>query len=135
MKVQNRLTNEIRNSKKTYLQNYFTTNFQNMIKLWSCIKSITSIENFISFCINKNKNGVESSDPSEISNLLNKSFVNIAEPVTRIEVEDAIIGFNASKSVGLYSIQVNLPKILGHHISQPLAKLINQSFITGVFPI
>ena len=57
------------------------------------------------------------------------------QPVTHIEVEDAISSFDSSKSIGPYSIPVNLLKILGHHISQPLAELINQSSITRIFSI
>ena len=56
------------------------------------------------------------------------------QPVTHLDVEDIISTLDSSKSIGPYSIPVNLLKILGHHLSLPLAKLINQSFTAGVFP-
>ena len=56
------------------------------------------------------------------------------QPVTHIEVEDTISSFDLTKSIGPNSIPVNLLKTLGHYISQPFAKLINQSFATGIFP-
>ena len=93
------------------------------------------------------------SDPSEIPNVLNDYFVSTVEnisktvprtpkspldylikknpksmfiqPVTHIEVEDTISSFDSTKSISPNSIPVNLLKILGHYISQPLAKLIN----------
>ena len=145
----NRVTNEIRKRKKTYFQNYLTTNFQNMNKLWSAIKSIISNKSRTSSCITKikNENGVLTSDPSEIPNVLNDYFVNTVEnisktvsrtpkspldylikknpksmfiqPVTHLEVEDTISSFDSTKSIGPNSIPVNLLKILGHYIPQP----------------
>ena len=38
------------------------------------------------------------------------------------------------KSIGPYSIPVFLLKILTRHIAQPLAKIVNLSFETGIFP-
>ena len=35
---------------------------------------------------------------------------------------------------GPYSIPVKLLKLLDNHISDPLSVLINDSFITGIFP-
>ena len=56
------------------------------------------------------------------------------QPVTHIEVEDTISSFDSTKYIGPNSIPVNLLKILGRYISQSLAKLINQSFTTDIFP-
>ncbi len=46
-----------------------------------------------------------------------------------------IIGkFDRKKSSGLDLISVNLVKACAEHLSNPLAKIINCSFETGVFP-
>jgi len=55
------------------------------------------------------------------------------QPVTLIEVEETISS-DSTNSIGTNGIPVNLLKILGNYISQPLAKLINQSFTAGIFP-
>ena len=74
--LRNRVTNEIRNSKKTYFQNHFTKNFQNMSKLRSASTSIMSNNSCISSSITKIKNGAATSDPYEGPNVLNDYFVN-----------------------------------------------------------
>ena len=89
----------------------------------------------------------------EIANTLNKSFVNVAEniskniprtpkspleylngrntnsmflfPVTHIEVEDAISNLDSSKSCRPNSVPIYILKVLGPYISNALATLIN----------
>ena len=55
-------------------------------------------------------------------------------PVTPQEVEIITRSLNTKKSIGPYSIPVFLLKILSRHIAQPLAKIVNVSFETGIFP-
>ena len=55
-------------------------------------------------------------------------------PVTHFEVEDIISNLDSAKLVGPHSIPVNLLKILKRYISLPLAELVNQSFLRGIFP-
>ena len=54
-------------------------------------------------------------------------------PVTHFEVVDIVSNFDSAKSIGPYSIPVNLLKILKRHISHPLAELVNQSFLKEIF--
>ena len=49
-------------------------------------------------------------------------------------MEDIIHLLNTAKVSGPYSIPVKLLKLLDNHISYPLSVLINDSFITGIFP-
>ena len=51
-----------------------------------------------------------------------------------MEVEDIISNFDSSTSIRPFSIPLNLVKVLKLHISHPLAKLINQSFVQGIVP-
>ena len=97
-----------------------------------------------------------------MSNILNNFFVKVADNITRnmprtpkspldyitnssqnsiflspftyIEAEEIILNFDPAKSVGPHSIPIDLLKILGLHISQALAKLVNQYFLEGIFP-
>ncbi len=163
-KFRNRVCNEIKKSKESYFHNFFSTNTQNMKKLWSGIKTIISHKSSNSSSINKIKDmeGNVTSEPSEISNIFNDFFVNVADeitktipktpkspldylsnrtsnslfltPVTSIEVYDLINILNSAKSVGPNSIPIKLLKILGASVSPLLALLVNQSFQSGVFP-
>ena len=49
-------------------------------------------------------------------------------------MEDIISNLDSAKSVGPHSIPENLLKILKRYISHPLTELVNQSFLTGIFP-
>ena len=163
-KFRNRVSNELKESKAKYFHNYFTTNCQNMKKLWSGIKSVISHKSSTSFSINKIKgiDGNVTSDPSKMSNIFNDFYVNVAKnitktipktpkspldylsnrtcnslfltPVTMTEVKDSISSLDPSKSVGPNSIPIKLLKVIGSCISPLLALLVNQSFQSGNFP-
>ena len=163
-KFRNRVSNELKKSKQRYFQNYFTTYSQNIKKLWSGMKNIISHKNCSTSVISqiKDKNGNISYDPAEISNIFNDYFVNVADclakniprtpksaldylrnkngnsmfltPVTPLEIEDIIANLDSTKSIGPFSIPINLLQVLKGHISHPLAKLINQSFVQGIVP-
>ena len=163
-KFRNRVSNEIKRSKEIYFHNFFSTNTQNMKNLWSGIKTIISHKSSNSSSINKikDKEGNVTSEPGRISNIFNDFFVNVADditktipltpkspldylsnrtsnslfltPVTWIEVNDLINILNPSKSVGPNSIPIKLLKILGSSIAPLLAVLVNQSFLSGIFP-
>ena len=163
-KFRNRVSNELKESKARYFHTYFSTNSQNMKKLWSGIKTIISHKSSTSSSINKikDKDGNVTSDPSKMSNIFNDFYVNVADgitktipltpkspldylsdrtcnslfltPVTLMEVNDLINILNPSKSVGPNSIPIKLLKIIGHSVSPLLALLVNQSFQSGTFP-
>ena len=75
-KFRNRVSNELKESKSRYFHNYFSSNCQNMKKLWSGIKSIISHKSSTS-SINKmkDKDGNVTSDSCKISNIFN-DFLN-----------------------------------------------------------
>ena len=55
-------------------------------------------------------------------------------PADSAEIENIISQLKNGKSVGPFSVQCNLLKMLNKLISPILALLINESFLTGVFP-
>ena len=162
-KFRNRVSNELKESKARYYHNFFSTNSNNMKKLWSGIKTIISHKSSTSAAFNKikDKAGNVTSDPCKITNIFNDFFVNVANditkkipmtpkfpldylsnrissslfltPVTLIEVNDIINILNPSKSVGPNSIPIKLLKIIGSSVSPLLALLVNQSFQSGIF--
>ena len=163
-KFRNHVSNELKESKARYYHNYFLTNSQNMKKMWSGIKSIVSHKSFTSSSINKIKgnDGNVTSEPSDMSNIFNNFYINVASsitktipitpkspldyltnrasnslfltPVTPLEVRDIIDALNPSKSVGPNSIPIKLLKIVGCSISPLLALLMNHSFQSGIYP-
>ena len=162
-KFRNRVTTGIKTSKIHYFHNYFSTNSQDMKKLWQGLKSII-FNNSTTTAIRgvQDTNGKMAINSIEIANTLNKSFVNVAErlskniprtpklpldylngrntnsmflfPVTHIEVEDLISNLDSSKSCGPNSVPIYTLKVIGPYISNALATLINQSFSKGIFP-
>ena len=134
-----------------------------MKKLWTGIKSILANENSIISRIHKinDKNGISTSDPSEMSNILDEFFVNVGNditksihhnpkspneylanrnsdsiilsPVTPFEVNEIVLKLDSSKSIGIHSIPIKLLKTLGPKVSHSLATIINRSFSTGIF--
>ena len=132
--------------------------------LWTGIKSIISIKNSQVNVINKlkDKNGNIKTDPATMATIFNDFFVNVADNVTKRtprslkspldyldnenpnsffitptaphEIVDIIDVLKTGKSLGPNSIPIKLLKILSPHISSPLSQIINESFLSGVFP-
>ena len=163
-KFRNRTANELKKARKKYFQTYFMENGNNMKKLWTGIKSILANKNSMLSRIHKikDKNGISTSDQSEMSNILNEFFVNVGNdtaksihhnpkspteylangnsdsiflsPVSPFEVNETILKLDSSKSIGPNSIPIKLLKILRPKVSHSLATMVNRSFSTGIFP-
>ena len=106
--------------------------------------------------IRSNPNEVPTSDPKEISNILNKYFATVGSklaskipqtintffdyldpPVNRTFFFGPIIQFSIlqdNSAHGLYSSPVRLLKLAKRVISVPLATIFNQSICSGIFP-
>ncbi len=82
---QNRVVNELRDSKKAYYHEYFDKHKNNIKMLWNGIKSIISIKpgNFDTVSYLKDENGPETSNPKKIANEFNIYFNNIASNSTK----------------------------------------------------
>ena len=162
-KLKNRTRQKIKKSKREYYKNYFETHKNNMKQLWSGIKSIITTKIKSHHMISQIRvENVDYDDPKIIADKFNSFFINVAESVQKSipnapkshrdylkspnpqsiflypcaakEVEDIIHLLSPAKVSGPYSIPVKLIKLLDNHISPPLIVLINDSFITGIFP-
>ena len=67
-----------------------------------------------------------------LTNLSQKTF--FLTPTSPEEVEDIIKAVNLRKSVGPKTISTKLLKKYSKTISIPMSRLINQSFVTAIFP-
>ena len=131
--------------------------------LWNGIRSIINVQNSkfnnISQII---QNGQTIKNPKDITESLNQYFVDVAEnidkeiprtrkypldymgvrnsssffvsPTDEAEVISIISQMQTGKSVGPFSIPLNLLKMLKSAIAPSLAVLINESFCAGIFP-
>ena len=81
-KFRNRIVSELRSSKIKYYNQYFTDHKSNMKKLWSGIKSIINIKNNGLHTISQIvHNGQAINKPTEMANVFNHYFVNIASKI------------------------------------------------------
>ena len=155
------MTIELKDNKHKYFQSYFATHKQNMKQVWSGIKSIISHKGCNTSTISRimDKNDKFSPEPTKISNIYNEYFINVANSIaenipksqksaanylrnnistsiflSHKEIEGIISTLDSSKSIGPFSIPINLLKILKLHISHPLTKLFNKLFLKGVLP-
>ena len=162
-KFRNKVVKDLKDSKSTYFNQYFSLNKYNMQKLWSGIRSIINIgkckNSYITSILNNNKSV---DNPNDIADIFNNFFANIGKttekgipwgshnplfylrgnysgsiflfPVTSNEIWAFIGKMDASKSSGPYSVPVTILKIIRDYISEPLAFLVNDSFASGNFP-
>ena len=162
-KYRNLITKLCRQSKKNYFSLFFQKNSKSIRKMWEGINSIISLKNTKSkipssiFVNNK-----ISSHTYTIANEFNSYFSSIAEsirqksthasksfksflsnsndksmfinPTDEKEIICCISSLKENKGSGPYSIPFRILQLLKHDIAKPLAKIINLSFSTGVFP-
>ena len=160
----NRIAIELKESKAKYFHNYVNENSKNIKLPWTGIQSIISIKNSRVNVINKLKdaNGNLTTDSATMATVFNDFFVNVADGVTKRiprsqkspsdylqnenlhsffiaptaphEVSDIIDALKNGKSIGPNCIPIKLLKILSPRISAPLSLIINESFLSSVFP-
>ena len=159
----NKINHLIRSSKNNYYNKIFNENKQNMKKTWIEINNILHKKNNKSssqICIIDN--GQLINDHKNVGNKFNNFFTTIANklvgkipqckktfnnylnnpntnsffvsPTTPNEVENIIKSINKSTTPDIYGIIGKFIKIIGFKISNVLSHLINESFITGIFP-
>ena len=163
-KFRNRIVNEIKESKKNYYHQYFDEHKGNMKMLWQGIKNIISLKhgNVETISCLKDENDTKTSDPAKMAEEFNNYFTTVAcgitqkiprtpkspldylsnlnlnsffiSPCTASEVSSLIRSLKLGKSSGPNSIPVKLLKILEEPISNDLSVLINESFVSGIFP-
>ena len=162
----NKLLELTRISKRKYYQEYFTTNFANHKKTWEGINKL----------INRKKRYTKSiaslkcpgslrttTDPSKISNILNKHFSSVGhnlaskipessnsftkylpkesfpnsfvfELVSPNEIEKEIMAIPLNKAHGLFSCPVRILRWARLTLSKPLSDLFNMSIQNGTYP-
>ena len=162
-KFRNKVVSELRKSKTEYHTKYFDTHKSNMKQLWAGIRSIVELKykvgSCISYFIHEN---VKVEDSKGTASIFNNVYVSTANkinekisgtrkspldfltqrspnsffvsPVTPIEIQNVINSFKSGKAVGPFSIPISLLKLLCEYISIPLCEIINESFISGIFP-
>lgn len=78
-KARNRIVREISISKQIYYEKYFSTQKTNMKNLWSEIRFIVNIKNYVVKPIFKLSHDTQSiNDPTQIADVLNNFFINVS---------------------------------------------------------
>ena len=157
------MVSELRTSRINYFNQYFTEHKSNMKMLWTGIKSIINIKRNKFYNISHlTQNGKCIANPKDIAQVFNNYFTNIAanidseiprtrkspldylgekceqtfflSPADSVEVQSIISELKKGKSVGPFSIPCTFLKMLNQPISPLRVILINESFLTGIFP-
>ena len=161
--VRNKVTRELKRSKKDYYSSYFVEHQSNIKKTWEGIRKIVNVKNPIAYSISQlNIDGRIVDEPKDIADNINNFFVNVG-PETEKRVskvphmspdkfltnrnyfnlviahisEDEILDIISNlpnKGTGPASLPLNLLKIVADIIVFPLCHIINCSFVTGIFP-
>ena len=162
--LRNKIIKLIKNSKKSYYQNYFTEKANDIRNTWIGIKNII---NFRASKANQPTSMIVDkefeTDPTKIAEGFNDYFSSLAEKlqqniypnenisftqylktppnhnfffnsVTAKEVVLIINLLENSKATGPYSIPTEILKLIKPNICHPLKEIINLSFATGIYP-
>ena len=160
--LRNHIVTIIRESKKLHFKKYFTKNINNIQNTWKGIKSVININNSIRSepsCIRSNNTVI--TEPKEIANNFNNYFANIGhnlqskiyqndlnykeyltqvndysffiKPTNKEEIISIINNINISKATGPHSIPSDILPSIKDYIADPLAKIINMSFVKGIY--
>ena len=162
--LRNSITKMKRQSKIDYYKKYFEVNKSKSKSIWKGIRSIVNINSNSRRDIKLiNEDGKFITDSKKIANTFNKYFVSIGpeidkgipksehnyrdylssikvnitffmSPTKPEEVFDIITSLDINKSTGPNSIPVYVLKVFNNFFSDKLSKIINISFLTGVFP-
>ena len=160
--MRNHIVTVIRESKKLHFKKYFTENINNIQNTWKGIKSVININNSIRnepSCIRINNNII--TEPKEIANNFNNYFANIGQnlqskiyqkdlnykeyltqendysffikPTDKEEIINIINNININKAIGPHSIPSDILHSIKNYIADPLSKIINLSFVKGIY--
>ena len=157
-----KIQTDIKTSKKTYFQNFFSQNAKNIRETWQGIKSIVNVNS-------KKKSNPTSlmlnnkllTDQTLVSDTFNEYFSSIAsklqkkihqpnkafsdfldernpntffiKPTNTLEVINNINDLNTNKGTGPYSIPTNIFHLIKFAVADPLVEIINLSFRTGIY--
>ena len=157
----NKLNHRLKISKKQYYNEYFFQNIKDDKRIWKGIKQMVKFKLQTSQRLIKIvENNLEITEPKLVANAFNDYFANIGKnlesqipsvsnspmvylnnpvcnsfyffPLTCSEIETEISKLKTGKSVGPFSIPIDILKMLKAYISKPLEIVFNASISTGV---
>ena len=160
--LRNKILTKCRNSKKTYFQNFFFKNANNLKNMWTGINSLINVNNNIkqqpTSLLIKNK---LISDHKEVAETFNNYFSSVASklqgkihhygqdyssylnnrnahnffisPTDKIELIDIINTFSIQKATGPHSIPSDIFHLIKLNVVEPLESIINLLFVKGIY--
>ena len=163
-KLRNELTSLKRINKLEYYKLYFGKNKKKTAAMWKGIISLVTIKSSNKTDISiLDSNGELITNPLKIVNCFNEYFVNVGSmaenkipcsnisythylkqicinksfclrPATADEIHGIINSMDSNKSLGPNSIPIYIMKLCNDFVSSCLVKIVNLSFLTGIFP-
>ena len=160
--LKNKILDSTRKNKKTYFQEFFAKNANDIKNTWKGIRNLINIKD-------RNKSQPKSllvnnkiiTDPKKVANTFNDYFSTIAsnlqkkihhhgkdfsnflknpnpitffvKPTNEIEVINNINNLNGNKALGPTSIPTDIFHLIKLNVAKPLADIINLSFQTGIY--
>ena len=159
--LRNKITDNIRKSKKDYYNKFFDDNVNNLKKTWKGIKDLLH-QKKSSEISQINQNDINITDSTKIAKTFNNFFVNVGpncekkipkshknplsymgrpnpnvlllSPTTPEEISNIIINLDSNKSSGPTIIPIKLLKIANVLLCRQISSIINTSFTSGTFP-
>ena len=159
--LRNKITDNIRKSKKDYYNKFFDENVNNLKKTWKGIKDLLH-QKKTSQISQINHENVNITNPTKIANTFNNFFVNVGpncekkipksyknplsymgrpnpnqfflNPTTPEEISNIIVNLDSKKSSGPSIIPTKLLKIANPLLCRQISLIINTSFTNGIFP-
>ena len=155
------LSTILEQSKTSYYNHYFESNWNSIKNTWKDIKSIITTKNFSADTSKSlSVDSATISNPMAISRFFNNYFSSIAgktklnihfhiniflvfnrsntsfsiRPTDKTEIKNIISSLDSNKSVGPNSIPIKTLKLLKNDISSQLSEIFNITFSSGVFP-
>ena len=160
----NKLTKMKRESKILYYRNYFDMHKNKSAMIWKGIRSLVNLKPSSNKDIYLlDVNGCKLTVPKDIAGSFNNYFANVGKNIDKKirkskrhfsdylhniksdrsfflrackseEIFDLIVSFDLKKSTGPNSIPIFILKTFNHFFSDNLSKIMNLSFVTGIFP-
>ena len=158
------INHEIRRSRYQYFKTFFEQNRNNIKRNWDAVNLILHRKRRALTPSSVLKNGKLITDPSEIGEIFNRYYINVApELVKKLpkkkahfsdylkniekplnsfycslttveEVSKLIESLDHRKAIDIYNFPIRIIKDLNEEIALPLSQIINASFEEGIFP-
>ena len=125
----------LKSAKRKYYVSKLENNKNNAKEMWKTIKSISGLSKQSKRVFNLKVGGYLLEDNKKIASEFKDASITFSiPPITESKIIDCLKNITSNKVSGIYNISARMLKLAAPIIASSIAKLINYSFITSVFP-